>query len=71
MMGGPLLGVASIILESGIDLRMCHIDGKLNIRADVLSRLLFEKYGLKFPSDRVRQFSPPRELLPARWGESF
>jgi hypothetical protein len=68
---GPLLGVASVILRSGIDLRVRHIDGKLNIRADLLSRLLFDIYSSKFPSDRVRLFSPPRELLPARWRASF
>lgn len=68
---GPLLGIASVILRSGIDLRVRHIEGKKNIRADLLSRLLFEEYALKFPSDRVRSFSPPRDLLPPRWSQSF
>src|SRR5882762_3366166 len=64
---GPLLAIAGIILNTGIDLRIRHIEGKMNIRADLLSQLLFEDYSLKFPSDRVRTFVPPRELLPARW----
>jgi hypothetical protein len=68
---GPLLAIAGIILNSGIDLRVRHIEGKTNIRADLLSRLLFEEYSLKFPSDRVRTFIPPRDLLPARWRECF
>jgi hypothetical protein len=68
---GPLLGTAQLILTSRIDLRVRHIEGKLNIRADMLSRLLLEEYRHKFPSDRVRLFTPPRELLPARWRECF
>ena len=68
---GPLLAIAGIILDTGIDLRVRHIEGKTNIRADLLSRLLFEDYSLRFPSDRVRTFIPPRELLPARWRECF
>jgi hypothetical protein len=68
---GVLLAVAKIILQSGIDLRVRHIDGKDNIRADLLSRLLFDEYRRQFPQDRVRVFAPPRELLPARWQESF
>lgn len=68
---GPLLGIASLILRTGIDLRVRHIEGKKNIRADLLSRLLFEEYALKFPTDGVRSFSPPRELLPTRWSRSF
>jgi hypothetical protein len=67
----PLLAVAGIILETGMDLRVRHIPGKLNIRADLLSRLLLDEYRAKFPADRVRLFSPPRELLPARWRECF
>ena len=68
---GPLLGVASVILRTGIDLRVRHIEGKQNIRADLLSRLLFEEFASKFPSYRVRLFDPPRDLLPARWRECF
>lgn len=71
MHNGPLLGVASVVLRSGIDIRVRHIAGTQNIRADMLSRLLFEEYKRKFPSDRVRFFEPPRELLPARWRECF
>ncbi|KZP07914.1 hypothetical protein FIBSPDRAFT_699696, partial [Athelia psychrophila] len=56
---GPLLAIAGIILRTGIDLRVRHIRGKDNIRADLLSRLLFEDYKLQFPSDHVRLFIPP------------
>ena len=68
---GPLLGVASIVLRTGVDIHVRHIMGSENIRADLLSRLLFSEYKRKFPSDRVRTFEPPRELLPARWRECF
>ena len=68
---GPLMAVAGIIIRSGIDLRIRHIPGKLNIRADLLSRLLLDEYRAKFPLDRVRLFSPPRDLLPARWRGCF
>jgi hypothetical protein len=68
---GPLLAVAKIILQSGIDLRVRHVEGKQNIRADLLSRLLLDEYRRLFPQDRVRTFTPPRELLPARWRECF
>jgi hypothetical protein len=66
-----LLAVAEIILKTGIDLRVRHIEGKKNIRADMLSRLLFDEYWHHFPADRVRTFSPPRDLLPARWRGCF
>ena len=68
---GPLMAVAGIIMQSGIDLRIRHIPGKLNIRADLLSRLLLNEYCAKFPHDCVRLFSPPRDLLPARWRGCF
>ena len=68
---GILLAVAKVVLQSGIDLRVRHVKGKDNIRADLLSRLLFNDYHRHFPQDRVRLFSPPRELLPARWRECF
>jgi len=67
----PLLGIAEIILFSGIDLRVRHIAGSNNVRADMLSRLLLDDYSRQFPSHRVRTFVPPRELLPARWRECF
>ncbi|KAE9393829.1 hypothetical protein BT96DRAFT_819789 [Gymnopus androsaceus JB14] len=66
-----LLAISAIVLKTGVDLRVRHIAGKKNIKADLLSRLLIEDYKLQFPSDRVRLFEPPRELLPARWRESF
>ncbi|KAJ7227030.1 hypothetical protein GGX14DRAFT_347916 [Mycena pura] len=68
---GVVLAIARIILTSGIDLRVRHITGKKNIRADLLSRFLLEDYRRGFPSDRVRFFAPPRELLPACWRECF
>ena len=67
----PLLAIAQIILCTGMDLRVRHIEGKKNIRADMLSRLLLDEYQNKFPADRVHFFSPPRELLAARWSACF
>ncbi|KIY61155.1 hypothetical protein CYLTODRAFT_363234, partial [Cylindrobasidium torrendii FP15055 ss-10] len=64
-----LLGVAEVILRTGIDLRVRHIPGKDNIMADLLSRNLLADFAKLFPSYRVRTFEPPRELLPARWRE--
>jgi hypothetical protein len=68
---GVVLAIAQIILTSGIDLRVHHIAGKKNIRADLLSRFLLEDFQREFPSVRVRLFTPPRELLPARWRVCF
>jgi hypothetical protein len=62
---GPLKAAASLLMRSGIDLHVCHIEGKKNIRADLLSHLLLDEYSRLYPSDRVRLFSPPKELLPA------
>jgi hypothetical protein len=67
----PLLAIASVMLRTGMDLRVRFIEGKKNVRADMLSRLLMDDYHNKFPADRVECFSPPRELLPARWRECF
>jgi hypothetical protein len=67
----PLLAIASIILQTGMDLRVRFIEGKMNICADMLSRLLVDEYQKKFPSNHVERFTPPRELLPARWRECF
>ena len=68
---GPLLAVAGIIMELGVDLRVLHIEGKVNLRADLLSHLLLSEYALKFPSDCVCSFSPPWDLFPVRWRECF
>ncbi|THU89309.1 hypothetical protein K435DRAFT_678323 [Dendrothele bispora CBS 962.96] len=65
-----LLAIADIILK-GIDLRVRHIPGKDNIRADLLSRFLFDDYKHQFPSECICTFEPPREVLPAQWRESF
>jgi hypothetical protein len=67
----PLLAIANIILRTGMDLRVWFIEGKKNVRADMLSRLLLDEYQSKFSADRVESFTPPRELLPARWREYF
>jgi hypothetical protein len=66
-----LLALASILLQTGMDLRICHIAGKQNTRADLLSRLMINEYYHRFPAERVCLFSPPRELLPARWRKCF
>jgi hypothetical protein len=67
----PLLAIASIILHTGMDLRVRFIEGKRNVRADMLSCLLVDDYLHKFPADRIKCFSPPWELLPAQWRECF
>jgi hypothetical protein len=66
-----LLALAGILLQTGIDLRIRHIAGKDNIMADLLSRLMIDEFHRRFPSQSVCLFSPPRELLPARWRECF
>ncbi len=66
-----LMATAGIVASTGIDFRIRHISGKTNIRANLLSRLLLEEYSHRYPADRVRLFSPPRELLPARWRACF
>ncbi|OCH83649.1 hypothetical protein OBBRIDRAFT_717300, partial [Obba rivulosa] len=54
-----LIAIATVVLSTGIDIRSRHIPGKLNIRADLLSRLMLEEYAAKFPADSVRLFDPP------------
>ncbi|KAF5383038.1 hypothetical protein D9615_004923 [Tricholomella constricta] len=49
---GPLLAIAGIALRTNIDIRVCHIPGDENVRADLLSRLMLEEYRRKFPADR-------------------
>jgi hypothetical protein len=71
MHNSVLLALAGVLLETGMDLRIRHIAGKDNLRADLLSRLMLDEYHRRFPSESVRLFSPPRELLPARWRECF
>ncbi|KAJ7150093.1 hypothetical protein C8R43DRAFT_887575 [Mycena crocata] len=66
-----LLAIAGIVLRTGIEIRLRHIEGKKNVRADLLSRLLIDEYSEKFPSDKIRLFTPPRDLLPAPWKQSF
>lgn len=71
MHNAALRGIAEVILVTGIDLWVRHIPGKKNLRADLLSRLLFEDYHQLFPSDRVVLFQPPRELLSVQWRKCF
>ena len=66
-----LLALVGVLLETGMDLRIHHIAGKDNIRADLLSRLMIDEFHRLFPLQSVCLFSPPRELLPARWRECF
>lgn len=68
---GVVRAIAGIAMESGIDIRVRHIAGGNNVRADMLSRLLIDEYQRSYPFDRVHRFSPPRELLPARWRGCF
>lgn len=62
----PSKVIASILMATGIDIHVRHIQGKKNIRADLLSRLLLDDYAAQFPADSIRLFSPPRDLLPER-----
>jgi len=66
-----LLALAGILLQTGMDLHIRHIAGKVNIKADLLSRLMIDEFYRRFPSESVCLFSPPRELLPAQWRECF
>jgi hypothetical protein len=67
----PLLMISEVIIQTGMDLRVQFIEGKMNVRADMLSRLLIDEYQSKFPADCVHRFTLPQELLPARWRECF
>lgn len=71
MHNGPILGIAKIILETGIDVRISHVAGKKNVAADLLSRLMISQFQAQFPSHKVRRFEPSRALLPAKWGGVF
>ena len=71
MHNSVLLALAGILLETRMDLRVRHIAGKENIRADLLSRLMIDEFHRRFPSESVCTFFPPRDLLPTRWRECF
>jgi len=71
MHNGVLPGVAQVILCSGIDLHVQHIEGKQNIKADLLSCLLFNEFHRKFPSICIHLFDPSCNLLLAQWRKSF
>ena len=66
-----LLAIAKIMMKTGIDLRIHHIESKKNVKADMLSWLMFDKYHRHYPANHVCSFSPPRELLPVQWRQSF
>jgi hypothetical protein len=68
---GPLLAVAQLVLQSGMDVRVRHIPGKVNTHADLLSRLLFDDFTRQFPAYRIGFFEPPRDLIPAQWRDRF
>ena len=67
----PLLAIVGIILQTGMDLHVQFIKGKLNMHADMLSCLLVDEYQRKFPFIHVEHFAPPQELLLAQWRECF
>ena len=59
-----LLAIAKIMMKTGMDLHIHHIESKKNVKADMLSWLMFDEYHRHYPADHVCSFSPPRELLP-------
>ncbi|KAG7442291.1 uncharacterized protein BT62DRAFT_906245 [Guyanagaster necrorhizus] len=59
-----LLRAADLILRSGINIYVQHIDRKENIWVDMLSCLL-DEYHHKFTADHVCIFTSLRDLLPA------
>ena len=44
MHNSVLLALAGVLLETGMDLRIRHIAGKVNTKADLLSRLMIDEY---------------------------
>ena len=66
-----LLALAGILLQTGIDLCICHISGRDNIKADLLLRLMIDEYYHWFPAEHICLFSPPQELLSVWWREYF
>lgn len=66
----PLLAIANVILQTGMDLHVQFIKGKKNVHANMLSRLLIDQYQSKFSADHVECFTPLQELLLAQWRES-
>jgi hypothetical protein len=72
MHNAPLLATATIVMQSGVDIRVRHVPGKENLRADLLSRALLDDYKRLFPADRIYGFTPPRHLLPeCPWTNAF
>jgi len=71
MHNGVILSVTQVILCSGIDLCVWHIEGKQNIKADLLSHLLFHEFHQKFPPIHICLFDPPCDLLLVQWRKSF
>ena len=65
MHNSVLLEISEVILRSHIDLCVRHIEGKLNIQADLLLRLLLDDFTCQFSDTHVCLFDPPHDLLPA------
>ena len=71
MHNSVLLGIAEVILRSHIDLCVRHIEGKLNIQADLLSCLLLDDFACQFPDTHFCLFDPPHDLLRRDGGCAF
>lgn len=61
-----LLLACNILIDSGIDLRVWHVAGVINVVADALSRQLFQVVLTYVPSLLVKPFQPPHFALGAR-----
>ena len=66
-----LLALAGILMETGMDLQICHIPGKENTRADLLSRLMIDEFHHRFPAERVCLVTPPRSSYRRDGGSAF
>ncbi len=61
-----LISTVSILLESGMQLRVDHIPGRLNVVADALSRGRLDVARAADPAIKLFTFTPPRDALGAR-----
>jgi hypothetical protein len=57
-----IMAAVKIRLESNIDLRIFHIEGKKNVVANALSRCAFAVARLYMPDLSIRQFMPPLDM---------
>jgi hypothetical protein len=60
-----IMALVKIRLESKINLRIFHIEGKKNIIADALSRRAFAAACMYMPELSIRHFTPPLDMLGA------